>query len=208
MSNPETTIDPTIHDFQELIKARGRFSPPWQVIGVFGTAETINHDEGETGAEWWHSFAYTAGMGAIELWSPCASIEGRYAGHELVGWVLNTLGWALLRGTIRPGDTVRVDLGVPDGDDVATYWWLGESTMELDRYQVFQSPGAMGVIPIRWSSGLGWYDCDPTKPSAESAVPHDYEAVDEEFGSLADGGSYDVLLCRNCGRRAYSPMAD
>jgi hypothetical protein len=51
-------------------------------------------------------------------------------------------------------------------------------------------------------------NCDPTKESRLSPVPHDYEHVGEEYGSLGDGGSYDILKCRVCGRVAYSPMAD
>lgn len=50
--------------------------------------------------------------------------------------------------------------------------------------------------------------CDPTKESRLSPVPHDYETVAEEYGSLGGGGSYDVLRCRVCGRVAYSAMAD
>lgn len=50
--------------------------------------------------------------------------------------------------------------------------------------------------------------CDPAKSNAESAIPHDYATVDQEYGSLASGGSYDVLECRRCGRRAYSPLPD
>lgn len=50
--------------------------------------------------------------------------------------------------------------------------------------------------------------CDPEKESRLSPVPHDYELIDEEYGSLADGGSYDVLKCRRCGRVAYSQMPD
>jgi hypothetical protein len=50
--------------------------------------------------------------------------------------------------------------------------------------------------------------CDPKSPSDQSPVPHDYEEVGEEYGSLGDGGSYTILKCRVCGRRAYSAMAD
>jgi hypothetical protein len=50
--------------------------------------------------------------------------------------------------------------------------------------------------------------CDPAKPNAESPVPHDYEVIGEEYGSLASGGSYEVLECRVCGRVAYSPLPD
>lgn len=54
----------------------------------------------------------------------------------------------------------------------------------------------------------GSVGCDPTKESRLSPVPHDYEVVDQEYGSLGDGGSYDVLECKNCGRRAYSSLPD
>lgn len=50
--------------------------------------------------------------------------------------------------------------------------------------------------------------CDPDKPNATSPWLHDYEVVGEEFGSLAEGGSYEVLECRRCERKAYRPMAD
>ena len=50
--------------------------------------------------------------------------------------------------------------------------------------------------------------CDRSQPSRTSPVPHDYEVTGDEDGSLADGGSYDVLTCRRCGRVAYSPVAD
>ena len=50
--------------------------------------------------------------------------------------------------------------------------------------------------------------CDPALPSAQSPVPHDYEHVEDEYGSLADGGSYEKLRCRSCGRITYSPLPD
>jgi hypothetical protein len=50
--------------------------------------------------------------------------------------------------------------------------------------------------------------CDPALPSAESPVPHDYKTIGTDYGSLADGGSYEVLCCRVCERVAYSPLPD
>lgn len=50
--------------------------------------------------------------------------------------------------------------------------------------------------------------CDPALPSALSPVPHDYDHAGDDYGSLADGGSYEELRCRNCGRTAYSPLPD
>lgn len=39
-------------------------------------------------------------------------------------------------------------------------------------------------------------------------MPHDYEVVGEEYGSLGSGGSYEVYKCRRCGRVAYSQLPD
>lgn len=50
--------------------------------------------------------------------------------------------------------------------------------------------------------------CDKTKESRLSPVPHTYKKIDTEYGSLGDGGSYDVLECTECGRVAYSPIGD
>ena len=50
--------------------------------------------------------------------------------------------------------------------------------------------------------------CDPAVGNAFSKIPHQYEHVDEEYGSLADGGSFDVLRCRVCGRQAYAQLPD
>ncbi len=37
---------------------------------------------------------------------------------------------------------------------------------------------------------------------------HEYEYLDDEYGALADGGSYEVYICTKCGRKSYSPLAD
>jgi len=50
--------------------------------------------------------------------------------------------------------------------------------------------------------------CDPAMPSAQSPVPHQYDVTGTEDGSLADGGSYEVLKCRNCSRTAYRQLPD
>jgi hypothetical protein len=54
----------------------------------------------------------------------------------------------------------------------------------------------------------GGAECDPAQPSALSPAPHDYEAAGDDYGSLADGGSYERLRCRKCGRIAYSQLPD
>jgi hypothetical protein len=37
---------------------------------------------------------------------------------------------------------------------------------------------------------------------------HDWEYEDDEYGSLADGGSYEIYRCRRCGERSYSQLPD
>lgn len=50
--------------------------------------------------------------------------------------------------------------------------------------------------------------CDPGKPNSSSPVPHDYDIVGEEYGSLASGGSYEKLECNKCHRIAYMQLPD
>jgi hypothetical protein len=50
--------------------------------------------------------------------------------------------------------------------------------------------------------------CDPGQPSVLSPVPHDYEIIGTEYGSLAEGGSYEQLRCRACERIAYRQLPD
>jgi hypothetical protein len=50
--------------------------------------------------------------------------------------------------------------------------------------------------------------CDPALPSAESPVPHRYHPDGDDYGSLADGGSYRRLRCAECHRIAYEPLPD
>ena len=60
--------------------------------------------------------------------------------------------------------------------------------------------------------------CDRTKqnrptptygdPADFSPVDHDYVHAGDEYGSLSDGGSYEIYDCKVCGRRAFSAMAD
>jgi hypothetical protein len=108
---------------------------------------------------WWDHFVYTIGMSGPEVWTSCISIEGRGADHQMVAAILNRIAAGIQMGVILPGDTVQVPLGVanqPDADDVISLWWIGEPTHDHDRYyQTFQSRNRW-VIPIRWSSPLGF----------------------------------------------------
>jgi hypothetical protein len=37
---------------------------------------------------------------------------------------------------------------------------------------------------------------------------HDWKYEDDEYGSLASGGSYEVYRCSVCGKRSYSQLPD
>jgi hypothetical protein len=37
---------------------------------------------------------------------------------------------------------------------------------------------------------------------------HDWEYLEDEYGSLADGGSYEVYKCRRCPELWYVPLPD
>lgn len=54
--------------------------------------------------------------------------------------------------------------------------------------------------------------CDPALPDGKSPVPHDYkhERDSDDYGSLAEGGSYEALRCQrpHCRRLAYRPLPD
>ncbi len=50
--------------------------------------------------------------------------------------------------------------------------------------------------------------CVKSLENARSPYPHNYKVIGEEYGSLADGGSYEKLQCVDCGRVAYSMMPD
>jgi hypothetical protein len=132
----------------------------WEIIAVF-KADDQRAEDDVTNA-WWDHFCYTVGMPFASVWVPWASIEGRGAGPELVGGVLNMITAGIVMGVLSPGDSVRVPLGVAgreDDDDVISVWWIGEPVIDDDnRYQTNMERDTPFVVPIRWSSPLGWPD--------------------------------------------------
>jgi len=141
---------------------------PWTVVGVFATEDDVIDGPPEA---WWKSFCYTSGLLVMtEMWAPCASIEGRMAGHELTAFVLNHLGAAFRAGALNVGDEVIVPLGVPDKEgDVDTIWWIGEEGPA--RYRQVNMSDADWVVPVMWSSPLGWPE-EPTEGSTDGCVDH------------------------------------
>lgn len=123
---------------------------PWMCVGVFSIADT------EMPGEWWNDFVYTVGFTrGAELWVPNASIEGRYAPPQLVSDMLNVIATGCHFSFVQPGDSVVIPLGVPDADDIDTVWWLGKVELNDGYRRTYQSDSPY-VVPILWSSGLGW----------------------------------------------------
>lgn len=146
--------------FEPLALTGARFADalgswPWSVIGVFPNQDS------EVGQ--WSWFCYTVGLD-VELWCPVQSIEGRAAGNDLIGTILNPLALATRDHALAPGDSVLVPLGVPGPnypEDPDDFWdedavfWLGEIEPNDGRRATYQTP-APAVLPVLWSSPLGW----------------------------------------------------
>jgi hypothetical protein len=143
-----------INDLQELERIVRHDGPwPWMMMGIFPAEGT------EQPKAWWNWFCYTAGLSPeMELWAPCCSIEGRAAGNDLIGMVLNHIASGVVLGMVQPGDTVIVPLGVADDEDagdVNSIWWIGDLVHGTQRHMVNMS-AAQFVLPVQWSSPLGW----------------------------------------------------
>lgn len=142
-----------MRDWRELTRVSDVFDPiPWMVLGIFPTEDGPPHDY-----DW---FNYTVGAtenDVWDLWCPAISIEGRHAGNELIGWVLNGLVTGLRLGEIWFGDDVKVPFGVPDGDDVDCVFWVGSPEVrDPDSRMACYRTSSTLIVPIRWSSALGW----------------------------------------------------
>lgn len=132
---------------------------PWIVTGVFGVDDYHSP---------YSEFCYTIGAGGnkygCEFWMPCLSIEDRYMNNNMTGAILNYLAAGVIVGVLNPGDDVRVPLGIPTAPggawehDADGYFWIGEPADDVDnRYATNMTP-IDTILPIRWSSPLGWKD--------------------------------------------------
>ena len=160
---------PHIHDLiphAERVFAANGGEWPWMVVGVFGTSEDVD-EHGD-----YSDFVYSNGAVTepynAEYWCSSFSIEGRHAGPQIVSGVVNVIIGAINEAVLGPGDNVRVPLGIPDEDgewlrDEDAIFWIGYPVDDTDnRFQCNMSrtgiPGVDRVIPIKWSSPLGWED--------------------------------------------------
>jgi len=140
----------TFHIVKDLNPAAERYEGryPWNQVGVFPTAED------DLLYSW---FNYTVGLGWAELWASCVSIEGRSAGNELTAIILNVLASSWRDGIIHYGDDIIVPIGMPDGTDVDSIWWIGRM-----REPAAKRGCNVGkpdwCVPILWTSPLGWRD--------------------------------------------------
>lgn len=130
---------------------------PWQVIGVFASVDGVESGDSRPDS----GFLYTIGLNPLyDVWMPVASVEGRMIGFDLGGTYLNFLAFGTIDATLRPGDDVLCGVGIPgeDGEwerDADLVFWLGEMEENTGRRQTFQSH-APRILPILWSSPLGW----------------------------------------------------
>jgi hypothetical protein len=140
-----------LHHISDLAPAAEEYhgNYPWMQVGVFPTKDSALPER-----DW---FNYTVGLGLAELWVPCMSVEGRAAGNQLVGGILNTLAAAWTKGVLGYGDNVVVPLGIPDADDADSIWWVKGEREPARRRQVNMTV-AEWVVPVLWSSPLGWAD--------------------------------------------------
>lgn len=148
----------TTHHFGDLAdEVYGHYQGgwPWQVIGVFPTAD---QSEFEQNYSW---FNYTVGLGLHELWVSCVSIEGRGMGNEVCCEILNVIGGAWQLGYVGFGEDIVVPLGIPNEDgewdhDADSVWWLSTYWVPSHLKQVNMPGRAERTVPIIWSSPLGW----------------------------------------------------
>lgn len=129
---------------------------PWDIIEVFP------NDLADYGD--WSAFVYTVGAAPKwDAWCPTRSVEGREGGPRLVAAVVIILTAGLRCGLVTRGDTVTVPLSIRDADgewvcDADASWWIGDF-VAADPHRgpmCTMMSSAPLVIPMRWSSPLGW----------------------------------------------------
>lgn len=132
---------------------------PWQVVGVMPTIEQ-SQMLGDAAYDADHAFCYTVSDGPTEIWCPMTSIEGRFAAPDVIAEVVNVMFTALGAHTLTAGDDLIVPLATSDdvhlGDGV---FWLGAPVEDPDRTRFHcYASRHLWVLPVRWSSPLGWPD--------------------------------------------------
>jgi hypothetical protein len=146
----------TVH-IRDLERLDGQIA--WQLIGVFPV------DPPKPGADRPpKQFMYSVGVApGHDWWFDALSVEYRgLALDQFFSWLANRIILAHNTGVIDFGDTVQVPLGIPDKDgqwlrDEDSFWWIGEPTGNDSRFEANMTP-APTIIPVRWSSPLGWND--------------------------------------------------
>lgn len=130
---------------------------PWMIIGVFPTADDVllGTDDVRRG------FLYTVGLEpSYDLWMPISSVEDRMFEYEMAAAFLNGLAFGTLDATLRPGEDVNCEIGIPKQDGTWDYdadmvFWLGRFEINDGRRQTYRTD-APRILPVRWSSPLGW----------------------------------------------------
>ena len=157
-----------MHTLEALMAVERQEPFPWTLVGVFPTIDQVQKDP-----DGFHrQFMYSVDApGEADLWFDGHSIEQRGLNlDKFFGFIANMMVNAYVRGVLRPGDTVQIPLGIPnaDGDwdhDADSFWWIGEPS-ETDRHEANLS-GATHIVPVRWSSPLGFRD-EPEPAESEA----------------------------------------
>jgi hypothetical protein len=143
-----------IHEIGPLtIDVRAEFPDgwPWTIVGVFP-------NDADDRYSW---FDYTVGLGSVELWCSCYSLEGRGADNDLIAMILNVVGGGWRLGLVSYGDQVAVPLGIADehGEwvrDETAMFWISNYRVPSRTKQVNMRGRADWTVPLIWSSPLGW----------------------------------------------------
>ena len=150
-------LEPIIVTGREWCEAQGGW--PWQILGIFPSLDDV--ETGRARAE--SHFMYTTGVNPLyDVWMPMASVEGRMLDFQLGAVLVNGLAFGTLDATIRPGEDVKCAVGIPNADgewdhDADIVFWIGRMEINDHRRQTFQT-AAPRILPILWSSPLGWKD--------------------------------------------------
>jgi hypothetical protein len=79
---------------------------------------------------------------------------------DLAATILNWLASAWRSDVITMGDNVEIPLGIPNAEDANGVFWIGELELAVDvtgpMPRQANASDALAIVPILWSSPLGW----------------------------------------------------
>ena len=158
--------EPLMHTWDAvLLRARAVWTAsdeqwPWMLIGVYPTFDSVDENYVPTGGSMFMYSTTPAPGDVASFWLSVPSIENRVMDHTLAASILNNIIAAASINFVRPGDSIRIPLGIPDAEgnwdhDADAIFWIGEIELNDRSRQTYQSV-AEAIVPILWSSPLGW----------------------------------------------------